>query len=80
MLKGASKVIRKSSVVDDLMYSFQTGITVKEELQQPNDILKMVVEIHEELENIDDQYTDELWFEDIDQKHFSFMCKVHKSC
>ena len=80
MLKGASKVIRKSSVVDDLMYSFQTGITVKEELQQLNDMLKMVVEIHEELENIDDQYTDELWFEDIDQKLFSFMCKVHKSC
>ena len=80
MLKGASKVIRKSSVVDDLMYSFQTGITVKEELQQLNDMLKMVVEIHEELENIDNQYTDELWFEDIDQKLFSFMCKVHKSC
>ena len=69
-------MIRKSSVVDDLMYSFQTGITVKEELQQLNDMLK----IHEELENIDDQYTDELWFEDIDQKLFSFMCKVHKSC
>ena len=80
MLKGASKVIRKSSVVDDLMYSFQNGIIVKEELQQLNDMFKMLVEIHEELENIDEQYTDELWFEDIDQKLFSFMCKVHKSC
>ena len=80
MLKRASKAIRKSSVVDDLMYSFQNGITVKEELQQLNDMFKMLVEIHEELENIDDQYTDELWFEDIDQKLFSFMCKVHKSC
>ena len=64
MLKGASKAIRKSSVVDDLMYSFQNGITVKEELQQLNDMFKMLVEIHEELEKIDDQYIDELWFED----------------
>ena len=43
-------------------------------------MFKTLVEIHEELDNIDDQYTDELWFEDIDQKLFSFMCKVHKSC
>ena len=78
--KLVSRVIRKSREIDDLMYSFQNGIAVKEELQQLNDMFKMLVEIHEELENIDDQYTDELWFEDIDQKLFSFMCKVHKSC
>ena len=60
-----------------LLYSFQNGIAVKEELQQLNDMFKMLVEIHEELENIDDQYTDELWFEHIDQKVFSFKHKVH---
>ena len=48
------------------MYSFQNGIAVKKELQQLNDIFKMLVEIHEELEKIDDQYTDELCFEDIE--------------
>ena len=58
------------------MYSFQNGRTVKEELQQLN-MFKMLVEIHEELENIDDQYTDELWYEDVDQKVFSFKQKVH---
>ena len=36
------------------MYSFQNGIAVKEELQQLNGMFKMLVEIHEELENIDD--------------------------
>ena len=75
--KLVSRVIRKSSKIDDLMYSFQNGIAVKEELQQLNDMFKMLVELHEELENIDDQYTDELWFEDIDQKVFSFKHKVH---
>ena len=75
--KLVSRVIRKSSEIDDLMYSFQNGIAIKEELQQLNDMFKMLVEIHEELENIDDQYTEELWFEDIDQKVFSFKHKVH---
>ena len=78
--KLASRVIRKSSVVDNLVYSFQKDITVEEELQQLNNMFKMLVEIHEELDNIDDQYTDELWFEDIDQKLFSFMRKIDKSC
>ena len=75
--KLVSRVIRKSSEIDNLMYSFQKGVTVKEELQQLNDMFKMLVEIHEELENIDNQYTDELWLEDIDQKVFSFKHKVH---
>ena len=31
-------------------------------------MFKKLIEIHEELENIDDQHTDKLWFEDTDQK------------
>ena len=68
--KLVSRVIRKSREIEDLMYSFQNGIAVKEESQQLN-MFKMLVEIHEELENIDDQNTHEVWFEDIDQKVFS---------
>ena len=62
MSKLISRVIRKSSEIDDLMYSSQNGIAVKEELQQLNDMFKMLVE---------------LWFDDIDQKVFSFKYKVH---
>ena len=40
-------------------------------------MFKMLIEIHEELENIDDQNTDKLWFEDVDQKDFSFNYEVH---
>ena len=43
--KLVSRVIRKSREIDDLMYSFQNGIAVKEELQQLNDMFKMLVEI-----------------------------------
>ena len=71
--KLISRVIRKSiKIENNLMCSFQNGITVKKELQRLNDMFIMLVEIQEELENIDDQYTEELWFEDIDQKVFSF--------
>ena len=75
--KLVSRVIRKSSEIDDLMYSFQNGIAVKEELQQLNDMFKILVEVHEKVENIDGQYTDELWFGDIDQKIFFLKHKVH---
>ena len=40
--KFVSRVIRKSIETDDLMYSFQNDIAVKEELQLPSDIFKIV--------------------------------------
>ena len=68
---------RSSSEVDDLMYSYQNRITVKEDLEQLNNMFKMVVEIHHEQEEIDEQYDDEIWLDDMDQKIFSFKQKVH---
>ena len=59
------------------MYSYQNSITVKEELAQLNNMFRMLVEIHEEQEGIDEEYDDEIWFDDMDQKIFSFKHKVH---
>ena len=61
------------------MFSFQNGIAVTEELQQLNDMFKMLVEFHEELENNNEPYTDELWFEDINHKVFSFKRNISNS-
>ena len=72
-----SRIIRKSSEIDDLMYSYQNATTVKEELAQLNDIYKLIVEINDEMTEIDVNYSEELWFADIDQKLFSFKHKVH---
>ena len=63
-----SRLLRKSSKIDDLMYSYQNSITVKEELARLNDMFKILVGIHEEFEEIDKEYTDDIWFDDIDQK------------
>ena len=59
------------------MYSYQNRITVKEDLEQLNNMFKMVVEIHHEQEEIGEQYDDEIWLDDMDQKIFSFKQKVH---
>ena len=74
--KLVSRFLRQSSKIDDLMYSYHKSITVKEELAQLNDMFKMLVDIHEEFEQIDKEYTDNIWFDDIDQKVFSFKHKV----
>ena len=58
------------------MYSHQNSITVKEELAQLNDMFRMLVDIHEEQEEIDAEYDDEIWFDDLDQKVFSFKQEV----
>ena len=75
--KLVSRLLRKSSEIDDLMYSYQNSITVKEELAQLNSMFKMLVDIHEEFEQTEKEYTDDIWFDDIDQKVFSFTHKVH---
>ena len=50
---------------------------MKEELAQLNDMFRMLVEIHEDQEKIDEEYDDETWFDDMDQKILHFKHKVH---
>ena len=54
-----------------------TLFTVKEELAQLNDMFRVLVEIHEDQEKIDEEYDDETWFDDMDQKILYFKHKVH---
>ena len=61
MSKQKIRTIRKSCEIYDLMYSYQNNITVKENLAQLNDIIRMLVEIHEEQEEIDEEFYDEIW-------------------
>ena len=50
---------------------------MKEELTQLNDIFKLIEDIKQEMIELDDNYTEESWFTDIDEKVFSFKHKVH---
>ena len=72
-----SRIIRKSSKTDVLLYSYQNYVTVKEELAQLSDIFKLIEDINQEMIKLDDNYAEELWFADTDEKVFSFKDKVH---
>ena len=72
-----SRIIRKSSEIDVLLYSHQNDVTVKEQLAQFSDIFKLTEDIDQEMIELDDSYTEGLWFTDIDEKVFSFEHKIH---
>ena len=71
-----SRSNRKSIEIDDLLYSHQ-NVTVKKELAQLSEIFKLIEDINQEMIELDDNYTEELWFTDIDEKVFSFKHKIH---
>ena len=63
-----SGIIRKSSEIDVLLYSHQNDVTVKEELAQLSDIFKLTEDTNQQMIELDDNYTEELWFTDIDER------------
>ena len=66
-------IFRTSFLKNTSGWRFLT-VSLKEEL---NDMFRMLVEIYEEWEEIDEKYDDEISFDDMDQKIFSFKQKVH---
>ena len=75
--KPIFRVIRKSSEINDLIdVLYQVMTTVREELAQLNDMfIKLLAEIHIEIKKLED-YIEEHWCDDTDQKLFSFKHKV----
>ena len=71
-----SRINRKSIEIDVLLYSHQ-NVTVKKELAQLSEIFKLIEDINQEMIELDDNCTEELWFTDIDEKVFSFKHKIH---
>ena len=71
-----SRINRKSIEIDVLLHSHQ-NVTVKKELAQLSEIFKLIEDINQEMIELDDKYTEELWFTDIDEKVFSFKHKIH---
>ena len=70
-----SKIMRKSSEIVVLLYCHcEREISLRNQL---SDIFKLIEEINQEIIKLDDNYTEELWFTDIDEKVFSFKDKVH---
>ena len=72
-----SGVNRKMSDIDVLLYTDENDTTVKEELQQLNDVFKLIEEINQEMIELDDNYAENMWFSEIDDKGFAFKHRIH---
>ena len=71
-----SRINRKMSDIDVLLYTHKNDVTVKEVLQQLNDVLKLIDVINQEMIELDDSYIEDMWFSDID-KIFAFKHRIH---
>ena len=59
------------------MYAHENDVTVKEELQQLNDVFKLKDKINQDINELDGNYTEDMWLSDIDNKTFVFKHRIH---
>ena len=58
------------------MYAHENDVTVKEELQQLNDVFKLKDKINQDINELDGNYTEDMWLSDIDNKTFVFKHRI----
>ena len=74
------RIVRKSSVVDSLLYFSRNVETVREQMLQINDIFKQLMDVHKEYNSLlplEAQEDDKKWFDDIDADILVFKQKIH---
>ena len=73
-------MIRKSGAINDLLYSTNNSVTVEEELTQFDDLFKQLMMVHNKYLSIEvngnEKKKQNQWFNDIDERVFSFIDKV----
>ena len=70
-----SRIMRKSREIVVLLYCHcEREISLRNQL---SDIFNLIEEINQEVIELDENYTEELWFTHIDEKVISFKAKVH---
>ena len=77
--KLQSRLLRKSSEVDELLYSVRNNEAVREQMLQIDGVFKMFIEVHRKcnfLLPLEMQEQNKDWFDDIDEK-MPFKNKIH---
>ena len=79
-----SRLLRQSSVIQDLMYSAKNMGTVEEEIAQFDYIFKQLLLVHQGINQgyqsllaEEEKPTDEEWFEEVNERVFTFKHQVH---
>ena len=74
------RMMRKCSVIKDLLFSNKNRIAEEENLAQFNDLFKMSLSIHEEYSQVlddNERAGQHDWFDDLDDKVCTFKRKIH---
>ena len=64
LIKG---LMKKSNGIDELLLSQHNTSAVRNELNGFDDMFNMLFEVHQEMMEIDKDYSSKLWFDDIDE-------------
>ena len=78
--KISGRMMRKSSIIKDLLLSNKNRIAVEEELAKFNDLFKILLNIHEEYSQVlddDERAGEDDWFDDLYNKVCTFKRKIH---
>ena len=78
--KVNSRLIQKYSIIEDLLLLTTSRMVVEEELNQFNDLFKLLLEVHQEYNSLlddDNRERDNEWFDETDSQACSFKRKVH---
>ena len=74
------KMTRKTNTVEDMLYSFKNTESVREQLQQLDDIFRKMLDVQKSLNSLlppAEQQRDEEWFDDLDRNICSFKQRIH---
>ena len=75
-----SRLIRKYGTIEDLLCSSTNKVAVEEEMNQFNDLLKILIDVHQDYNQLlddDEREKDNDWFDEINTQACSFKRKVH---
>ena len=75
-----SYLTNKTNTVEDMHYSFKNIESVREQLQQFDDIFRMMLDVQKSYNSLlppAEQQRDEEWFDDLDHNICSFKQRIH---
>ena len=74
------RMVRKSGTINDLLYSTKNSVIEEEELAQFDDLFKQIMKVHNKYlsmeVNENEKKKQNQWFDEIDERVFSFKHKV----
>ena len=75
--KKASRLTRKSGMIEEILFSSINASAVEEQLNQLDDLFQIIESIQKEMVTLDPNYNDDDWFDQLDEKVFSIKYKIH---